>query len=140
MSCFLQSYIVALRCFNSVPLAPYFMRICTISKSSIFTISCKCIFGKTEIYVKLLVLISYKFIFWGKCHYECVCMCLTMSESPQNSMKCLNCQKCVKFNFNFDPSWTQLDPMGPHVTPLAPRGAQNRTPSHGAMWDGSHFN
>ena len=105
---------VASKCFNSVPLALYFMRIFPISWFSIFTI------WENWNLRKILVSISYKFIFWGKCDYECVCMCLTMPESPQNSMKCHNCQKSAKLNFNFDHNWTQFDHISSHFDPSGP--------------------
>ena len=67
---------VASKCFNSVPLAPYFMRIFAISQLSIYTISCKCIFGQIEIYVKYLSRFRSN-LFLGKCKYECMGMYLT---------------------------------------------------------------
>ena len=120
MSCFLQSYIVALRCFNSVPLAPYFMRICTISKSSIFTISCKCIFGKTEIYVKYWSWFRIN-LFFGENVTMNVCICdWQCLNHPRTVWNVWISQKIVKFISNFDPNWTQLDHIWPQLDPSGP--------------------
>ena len=136
----IQKFDVASKCSNSVPLAPYFMSFFTISWLSIFTISCKCIFGKSGIYVKH----SSRFrinLFFGEnvTMNVCVCVwqCLNHFRTVWNVTIVRNLPNWISISTIIGPNLTIFHPI---LTHLAPRGAQNPTPSHGASGDGSHFN
>ena len=104
---------VAWKCFKSVPLALYFMSVFTNSWLSICTISCKCIFGGNQIYVKY----SYRFrinLFFGENVTMNVCVC---------AWQCLNHFRTV-WNVTIVrnlPNWISiLTPIGPHLTIFHP--------------------